>query len=365
LTFANFIFAVFLLLSAIVVMVLIMLIRQIRKDGNLPEEKMNTVVAVLFIPAIIIFALVFKGISDWRGEIQQQQERVEISKFVERIYSPLAVSQQSLRDSFVQMRTLLREIDELEITYPNHADMISTIRKEWSEAQIVLFDTYNNTDKEVRRAWIAHSTMDQQDVLAKFSKQAVYLEETLQKAEREYELSLHSSQDKLIKNLDSARKLIDANRKSPRKKQRILNKELLASLQPFNDRITHDLISYIGSVDSRLKVEIETLQELIRLSGQQVSILKTHLRKNPDLEKPLTIVINRWIDLEQKNREQLKQVLYAIEAEYVARKLGLSAKSPALTAMHKSLRVNIPAMVGNALALRKSIDQSYKVRRDF
>jgi hypothetical protein len=365
LTFANFIFAVFLLLSAIVVMVLIMLIRQIRKDGNLPEEKMNTVVALLFIPAIIIFALVFKGITDWRGEIQQQQERLEISQFVERIYTPLATSQQSLRDSFVQMRTLLREIDELEITYSNHAKMISTIRKEWSAAQLVLFNTFNDTDKEVRRAWIAHNTMDQEDVLAKFSKQAVYLEENLQKAEREYELSLHSSHDKLIKNLDGARKLIDSNRKPPRKKQRLLNKDLLENLQPFNDRITADLTTYIASIDSRLKVEIETLQELIRLSGQQVSILKTHLRKNADLEKPLTIVINRWIDLEQKNRAQLKQVLYAIEAEYVARKLGLSAKSPALAALHKSLRINIPAMVGNALALRKSIDQSYKVRRDF
>ncbi len=342
-----------------------MLIRQIRKDGNLPEEKMNTVVAVLFIPAIIIFALVFKGISDWRGEIQQQQERLEISQFVERIYTPLAVSQQSLLESFAEMRQLLSDIDELALTYPNHAEMIKLIKKQWGTAQINLYTIYTNTDKEVRRAWIAHNTMDQEDVLAKFSKQAVYLEENLQKAKKDYELSLHSSYDKLIKNLDGARKIIDANRKPPRKKQRALNKALLESLEPFNDRITADLITYIASIDPRLKVEIETLQELIRLSGQQVSILKNHLRKNEDLEKPLTIVINRWLDLEQHNRGQFKQVLYAIEAEYVARKLGLSAKSPALAAMHKSLRLNIPAMVGSALARRKSIDQSYKVRRDF
>ena len=364
-TFANFILAIFLLISAIVVMVLIMLIRQIRKDALLPEERLNTVVAVLFIPTIIIFALIFKGITDWRGEIQQQQERQEITQFVERIYMPLAEVQQSLRDSFEQMRSLLKSIDELEITYPNHGKMISSIREQWSAAQRILFNTFNDTDKEVRRAWIAHNTMDQEDVLAKFSKQAVYLEENLQKAEKKYKLSLHNSEDKLIKNLDQARRLIDANRKPPGKKQRALNKELVENLQSFNDRITADLIAYIGSIDSRLKVEIETLQELIRLSGQQVSILKNHLSKNEDLEKPLTIVINRWIDLEQKNRTQLKQVLYAIEAEYVARKLGLSAKSPALAAMHKSLRVNIPAMVGDALAERKRINQSYKIRRDF
>lgn len=364
-TFANFIFAVFLLFSAIVLMVLILLIRQIRRDGHLPEEKMNTLVAVLFIPAIIIFALSFKGISDWRSDIQQEENRIEIAKFVKRIYMPLAVSQQSLRDSFVEMRALLRGIDELEVTYLNHAKMISTIKKEWSTAQVNLFDSYNSTDKEIRRAWIAHKTMDQEDVIAKFSKQAVYLEEDLQKAEREYELSIHSSHDKLINNLDSARKLLDANRKPPRKKQRALNKELIENMLSFNDRITADLIAYIDSIDPRLKVEIETLQELIRLSGQQVSILRTHLRKNEDLEKPLTIVINRWIELEQKNRGQLNQVLFAIESEYVARKLGLSYKSPALTAMHKSLRVNIPAMVGSALAQRKSIDQSYKVRRGF
>ena len=344
-------------------MVLVLLIRQIRREGHLPEEKMNTLVAVLFIPAIIIFALVFKGITDWRGDLHQEKNRIEIAQFVERIYTPLAKSQQTLRNSFVEMRTLLKDIDELEATFPNHTEMIRTIKKEWSTAQLNLFNTYNDTDKEVRRAWIAHNTMDQEDVIAKFSKQAVYLEEGLQKAEREYTVSMHNSHDKLIKNLDSARKLLDANRKPPRKKQRALNKTLIENMISFNDRITADLIAYIASIDSRLNVEIETLQELIRISGQQVSILQNHLRKNEDLEKPLTIVINRWIELEQKNREQLNQVLYAIESEYVARKLGLSANSPALAAMHKSLRVNIPAMVGTALAQRKSIDQSYKVRR--
>lgn len=346
-------------------MVLVLLIRQIRKDRTLPEEKMNTLVGILFIPAIIIFALIFKGVSDWREDIKQEQSRIEISNFVKRIYQPLADSQQSLRESFVEMRALLIGIDELNEAHPNHSDMILSIKDKWNTAQLNLYNTFNDTDKEVRRAWIAHKTMDQEDVLAKFSKQAVYLEESLQKAEKEYKLAIHSSHDKIIKSLDRARKLLAANRKPPKKKQRAKNKELIDSMQSFNDRTTAELIDYIDSIDPRLKIEIETLQELIRISGQQVSILRNHLTKNEDLEKPLTIVINRWIKLENKNRNQLKQVLYAIESEFVARKLGLTAKSPALGAIHKSLRVNIPAMVGSALVERKSIDQSYKVRREY
>lgn len=346
-------------------MVLVLLIRQIRKDGTLPDEKMNTLVGVLFIPAIIIFALIFKGVSDWREDLKLEQNRIEISNFVTRIYEPLADTQQTLLESFVDMRALLRGIDELNEAHPNHRDMILSIKDEWGAAQLNLYNTFNDTDKEVRRAWIAHKTMDQEDVLAKFSKQAVFLEESLKKAEKEYDLAINSSHDKIINSLDRARKLLDANRKPPKKKQRAKNKELIDNMQSFNDRTTAELIAYIGSIDPRLEVEIETLQELIRLSGQQVSVLRNHLTKNEDLEKPLTIVINRWIDLENKNRRQLKQVLYSIESEYVARKLGLTAKSPALAAMHKSLRVNIPAMVGSALTERKSIDQSYKVRREY
>ncbi len=363
--FANFILAAFLLVSILVFIVLVMLMRQIKKNGSLPPEKMTTLAAILFIPALLVFALISKGITDWRTELQNQKERVEIDQFVRGVYKPLSTAQASLLQSFSEMRALLQDTEALELEYPNHAPLIADVTKEWRAGQIALYNVYKDVDKEVRRAWISFNTMDQQDVLAKFGKQAVQLETDIRKEETKYQRHIRSVQDKLIQDLDSARKLLDANRKPPKsKKQKVRNQTLREKIRPFNDRTIAELVGFLNLIDKRLKNEVEALQRLIRVSGQQGTIIRSHLEKNRDLERPLTLIINKWKALEEKSQRSLNQVLYAIEAEYVALKLGLSQENPAIKAMHKSLLINIPHIVGKATKQRRSIDQSYKIKRD-
>lgn len=341
-----------------------MLIRQIKKEGRLPSEKITTLSAILFIPAILIFALISKGISNWRSDIQFEKEQVEINQFVEGVYKPLAGSQKSLLHSFSEMRSLLQKTQSMELNYSNHAGLISQIAQQWSTGQGVLYSVYNDTDKEIRRAWISYNTMDQQDVLTKFSKQAVRLEQNIKKAGKTYQQHIHGVQDELIKDLDRARKLMDANRKPPKsKKQKALNQETREKIRPFNDNTIADLVGFLGSIDARLKDELVSLQQLINIAAQQSEIIRSHLFKNQDLEKPLTIIINNWKALEVDSQQRLNQILYAIEAEYVALKLGLSQESPAIKAMHKSLLLDVPAIVNRAMKQRKVIDQSYSIKK--
>ena len=343
---------------------LILLIRQIKRDGRLPQDKMTTLTAVLFIPAIIIFALVYKGISGWRTDILLEKQTVERELFVKGIYPPLADSKNSLVLEFSNMRKRLEEADSMQASYPNHSDLIRKITEQWQNGQRDLYSIYEETDKEVRFAWIAHNRLDQHDVLTKFSKKAVLLEEKIKQSELKYRRNIRDAQGDLVRGLDSARLLLASFRSPPKsKKQRLLNQELREKIRPFNDRTKEELMVYLGSIDERLKLEVESFQNLIRIAAQQSVVLDEYLLKNPDLEKPMTVIINKWKALEQASQEYLKFILYAVEAEAVAIKLGLSTKSPAIQAMHKSLRVNIPVIVGNGLKQRKVIDQSYKINR--
>ncbi len=344
--------------------VLVLLIRQIKKDGRLPQDKMTTLTAILFIPAIIVFALAYKGLSGWRADIQHQKEALEREQFVQGIYAPLATSQKSLMLAFSKMQKRLQDSDNMQLNYPNHAELIQKISKQWREGQRGLYSVYNETDKEVRFAWIAHNRLDQQDVLIKFSKKAVSLEERIKKSEHDYQLNILNTQSDLVRGLDSARLLLASFRNPPKsKKQRLLNQTLREEIRPFSDRSKSDLLAYLETVDPRLKAEMESFQTLIQTAAQQSVVLDKHLIKNPDLEKPLSIIINKWKALEQASQEYLKFILYAVEAEKVAIQLGLSQKNPAVQAMHKSLRLNIPAIVGKGLKQRKVIDQSYKINR--
>lgn len=341
-----------------------MLIRQIKKDGRLPPEKMSTLTAVLFIPTIIIFALTFKWISGWRADIQHQKNQIEIKAFVESVYKPLATSQKSIVSNLSEMRSLLIETDNMGLDHPNHIKLIQHVKDQWQKGHGVLYDVYTDTDKEVRRAWIAHNTMDREDVLGKFSKQAVQLEVQIKKAEKVYQSSIYSVQGEMIKTLDRARRLLDANRKPAKlRKQRKANQTLSDAIRPYSSSARVDLIMHLTAIDPRLTDDVKTLQELIRIAGQQIVVLRNHLQNNNDLEKPLTKIILDWKNYEESTQLRLRQVLFAVEAEYVSRKLGLSYKSPAVKAMHKSLLLDIPVIVGKALKQRKIINQSYNINR--
>lgn len=339
-----------------------MLMRKIKQQGRLPQEKMATMSALLFIPTIIIFALIFKSISNWRSDIQQEQNRVEIENFISGVYQPLADSRTRLREQLLEMQTLIRKVERMEISHPNHYELIRMVRQQWSLGHASLYKAYTETDKEVRRAWIAHNTMDREDVLVKFSKQAVQIESQIKKAQNDYQTHLYGVQDEMVKILDRSRKLLDANRKPPKSKnQMALNKALREKIRPINTGMTMKLLDFVGTLDSRLKNDIEILHELIRVAGQQSAVIRDHLYKNRDLEQPLTKIIRDWKALEEQSTQSLQQIYYAIEAEYVVRLLGLSPNSPAINAMHQTLVKTIPAIKGTALRQKKIIDRSYTV----
>ncbi|MEH6455047.1 MAG: hypothetical protein V7749_01870 [Cocleimonas sp.] len=336
--------------------------RQIKKDGRLPQEKMTTLAAVLFIPAIVIFALLFKSISNWRTDIRQEQNRIEIESFIASVYEPLANSRSTLRTNLLEMQTLIQKVETMELIHPNHIDLIRMVRQQWSLGHASLYQAYTETDKEVRRAWIAHNTMDRQDVLLKFSKQAVQIEAQIKKAQTNYQTHLYSVQGEMVKMLDRARKLLSSNRSPPKSKQQIaINQQLREKIRPLNPGVTTDLLNFIGSLDMSLKGDMEILHELIRVASQQSAIIRDHLYKNRDLEQPLTKIINDWKLLEDKTNKSLQQIYYAIEAEYVVLRLGLLQDSPSIKAMNQTLLKTIPAIKGEGLKQKKRIDQSYSI----
>ena len=336
--------------------------KQIKKQGRLPQEKMATLAALLFIPAIIIFALLFKSISNWRSDIRQEQNRVEIEAFISSVYQPLSNSRTELQNNLVEMQTLIRRVETMESEHPNHVDLIRTVRKQWALGHSALYKAYTETDKEVRRAWIAHNTMDKQDVLEKFSKQAVQIENQIKKAQYDYRAHLFGVQDEMVAMLDRARKLLDATRITPKSQRQIeLNTALRDSIRPLTSGMSSQLLSFLGTLDERLVDDMNLTHELIRIAGQQSAVIRDHLYKNRDLEKPLTKIISDWTQLEEKSRKNLQQIYYAIEAEYVVRRLGLFADSPAIKAMHKTLMRTIPEIKAVALKEKKKIDQSYTV----
>jgi len=362
LIFVNVIFFIFLLISTAVFLFLVLLIRQIRSDGRLSKEKLTNLTGILFVPLLIVFALFFKGISNWRNDIQEEQNIIEIENFVNDVYQPLADSHSDLRDQLIEIQTVMNKIEELSLSHPNQMNLIQSVSKQWSLAHASLYEVYSGADKEIRRAWIAHSTMDRQDVLFKFSKQAVKIHSQIQFVQKDYENYLFDIKDEMIKALDQARKLLEeklAPIKS--KKQLALNESLRKTIGPISSQINDELLKYITYLDNSLAEDFNAVHEIIRVAAQQSSLTQDLLFKNPDLVQPLTIVINDWNNLERSANESVDQINYAIESEYIVRQLGLPIDDPAIKAMHQILIKVIPLVRTETYKQKDVIDHSYSI----
>ncbi|KAG1707643.1 hypothetical protein GQR58_003303 [Nymphon striatum] len=366
----------FLLISIIIFGFMVLLVRQIKKDGQLSQEKLTRLTALIFIPAVLIFGLVFYGLSSWRSDIKFQESQVEIEKFVRGVYNPLVDSQRSLLMSVSNMRDLQDSIAPLRSEHANHADLLRNIALEWNSSQQTLYKLYRETDKEIRHAWISYKTMNQQDVLDKFYTKAVKLNDRILKVDKDYQVGVRGAKDELIKSVDSARFLLDGKKKKQKSKPKKRKKKDKKSREikekkdsqdsivivDFKSNTTTTLLAHLSRLDEGLEIETKRLREDIRVAKQRQEEVRLYLEDNSDLIQPLSKVIDGWKQLETSNHKYLNLVLYAIEAEYLARKLGLSKKDPAILGMHKSLKLIIPDIVSNATSKREALERSYSIK---
>jgi len=360
--FANVSFILFLILSVVVFGFLTLLVRQIRRDGQLSEDRLKRLTALLFIPAILIFGLIFYGLSSWRAEIKAQHSRAEIAQFVTRVYKPLGDSQASLLQSAKDMRLWLEAIERLRGEFPNHQTLIKQIETEWLASQKRLFQLYSDTDREIRHAWISYKTLNQQDVFDKFYTKAVHLNNKIAKVNKDNQLNIRGVQDELVISIDEARRLLSPKKKNKRrKKDKKANKAELI-IGDFNETTITTLLSYLASLDEGLALEIRHLQENIRLARQRHEEVLLYLEDNPDLRQPLEKVLQGWKILQRNNQNDFNTILYALEAQYIARKLGLSKNNPAMKAMRKQFKLRIPAIVGKARKQREELERSYNIK---
>ncbi len=362
--FANVSFILFLIISIVVFGFLILLVRQIKRDGQLSQDKLKRLTALLFMPAVLVFLLIFYGLSSWRAEIKAQQTRAEIAQFVTRVYKPLGESQESLLQSARGMRRWLDGIERLRGEFPNHQKLLQQINTEWLASQKRLFQLYSDTDKEIRHAWISYQTLNQQDVFDKFYTKAVHLNNHIEKVNKDNQLNLRGVQDELVKSIDEARQLLSTKKsnKRKRKKKKKQTKELEQNIADFNETTITTLLNYLSVLDDGLSVEVRHLQENIRLARQRHEEVMLYLEDNPDLRQPLEKVLQGWQRLQTQNQNDLNKILYTVEAQYIARKLGLPKNNPAAKAMRKQFKQKIPAIVSKAKKQREELERSYNIK---
>ena len=263
------------------------------------------------------------------------------------------------------MRKWLDGVEQLRNEFPNHQPLLQKIGQQWLTSQQSLFQLYADIDKEIRHAWISYNTLNQQDVFDKFYTRAVKLNDQIANVNKDNQRNIRGVQDDLVKSIDEARRLLSAPRKKRKKRAKKQSPTIKDSnapvIVPFNGQSVNTLLVFLGALDEGLAMAVRSLQDNIRIAAQRHEEVIYYLKDNPDLQQPLQKVLAGWKALKRSNQKALNQILYALEAEYLARKLGLPKQNPAIKAAHKQYRSRIPAIVNQAKKQREALERSYSI----
>ena len=348
---SGIIFILFIILSIALLVGWFFLVKRLRSKTEMASEQLFLVAMALLIAIVFILWKVSSGVgANWGGSSNPKIDQ-EVQQFTARVYKPLVFSRQTLVAEISDMNELLDDIDDLIDDHPRHARLLIEIQSTWSKGVYKLKKLNKEIDKDIRRAWIAHDTGDTEAINTKFARDAVDLDKNINKELKTFRKLILDVHNLLHKDIKAAQKTIG---KQPEKK-----KDSSRNLKSFSDKTAKKLLTFLKQADENLYNEFVKLIDEINTSEQRQEQVNNHLESNHDLAEPLVKVIHSWRDIEQENRHYYNQLLYALEATLLGRKLGLNKNDYAIVSMSKTLRKQIPAIVEKRKKKRVALDNSY------
>jgi hypothetical protein len=331
-------------------------IKKIRRNKpDMPTEKLILIALaslLLLLSSIFYISNSFET-TKWKGlDLSFNNEnQEEIHDFTHKVYKPLVSSLERVDAEIKNMNILLEDIDDLIDGHPRHAVMLSHAKKTWQDGAYALRKKQRLVQKDIRRAWIAHDTKNQQTVDIKFSREAVKLDKRINLALRKFR--------ELIINVHAMirRDLSYSQKKLGRKNQQ--TDEVLPPIAKYTTELTGKLLTFSKTIHPSIHAGMEKLLDEIAITEQRQEKNKQHLEENKDLTEPLIKVIDYWKEAERQNRDYFDQSLYALESALLGRKLGLKNNDYGIKSMKKMLKKQIPLILKRVQNKRNKIDNSY------
>ncbi|MCK5917971.1 MAG: hypothetical protein KAG34_06080 [Cocleimonas sp.] len=291
--------------------------------------------------------------TDWNlgRSIFSSDNKEKIHNFTLKVYKPLVHSLDAVDAEISDMKVVLADIDDLIDEHPRHSSLLIRAKKTWSDGAYELRKKQKSVKKDIRRAWIAHDTMNQKTVDIKFSRTAVKLDKRVNRDLKTFRKLIINVHEMVRDDLASSQKKLGRKKQQTEKGSRNTPK--------FKPKLIGTLLAYSKTINSNVHQGMEKLVDEIAITEQRQEKNREHLEENRDLEGPLIRVIDYWKEAEIQNRHYFDQLLFALESALLGRKLGLKKNDYAITSMNRSLKKHIPSILKKVQNRRVAIDNSY------
>ena len=360
--FPAFIQGVFYVFVIMLMIAVVLFFRKPSTQKNLPKERRAFFLLLSLGAIFMITLLIGVKLSSWSSKYRYEKNEFRLEQelnlneysFIARTFKPLEHEYRQLRASIQGLDKMMLKIKKLMPHHQNHQLLLQNMLASFETESKLQGDLYKKVNLEIRNAMIlSATTQDSASVQNKFYERAKVLHAKIINARARVQKKLGNAAGQLAESLIAARKNLNRyNRKHESKNKKI-------HLYSFPDTTAQDLLSYLEKYDANLFVTTKKIIKVIIAARQNKDTMQVLSQRETDLKTPLLKTMQLWSDAEIEGQKYWGDILYSLEAAYLADQFNMPHYNPAYRSLMRDLKRAIPEQLNKLEQTQREVKSSF------
>ncbi len=347
-------------LFLVVVIIAFVAVIKVFRRSKIPQEwRAITLLGTLSLMALLS-TMLYLNIATWKGgvdstevmkgEVVTAKLNDEEYAYLTAVYMPLEKSYKQLQLNIEGIEKFKLKINELNSTYPNHEKLLSKIfqhfNKEWAEQRKL----FNRVNREIRNAMIQSNTQDTEYIDKRFSERAKVLNVAIEQRQKKMNAMVKKTASHMEASLNEARKIL--TRGSSKVGGKVIGHH-------FSGETQGKLLAFLNVKGPDIYQRTEAIAQEISNAERKKELMRNLSVENKDLSGPLTQTMTLWQKAEGSARQHWNDLLYSVEAIYLADQLNMPEQNPAYRSLFNTLRKQSERKLARIQKRRGNVEKSF------
>ncbi|RVU85447.1 hypothetical protein EOL70_05740 [Leucothrix sargassi] len=331
-------------------------IRGLRRTGEYSSEQ-------LFIFMFCLLAAIAFGYFILKAQVNKlevsddEHYRSEKELFIEQTYPPLFVSQKQLYAQIDNLSDLQKQIVALRDNHPQQKDRLESVYAIWNQERKRLVNLKTELERAVHKAWTEQNSRNSGFVDSQFSREAVDWDKVLKRRLAEYENAQIEVTNTMLDNVIEQRQAL--SELSPVKGAPELPSGQMRQTV-FSAATVKILAEALALREPKRVALLDSMNKEVSYAAQRRREVRNYALDKPNFQVALRRVMDDYFALENEAVYYRDQVLHAVQADYLARILGVNQRDNQMIRLEREIGKKLPVLLDDLNTTRLAIDKSYQ-----
>lgn len=317
----------------VVIIAFIVVIKLFRRSNISEDWRAVALLGTLSVMALLSTMLYLNleggsSIQERRGEKLTAQLNEEEYQYLRKVYMPLEEAYRQLQKNIEWINEHKTLTNTMNDTFPNHEQLLTNIAQVLYNEGAEQRKLFNRVNREIRNAVIQSSTQDSNYIDKHFSERAKALTATIGKRQRNMDGMVKKIASYVVTNLNEARQIL--TRGSSKIGGRITEHH-------FSKKTEEELLVFLSKKSPDTYERMRLINQEILEAERKKEEMRSLSIKHDDLSLPLTKTMMLWQKAEASARQHWNDLLYAVEATYLAGRFKTPDRNPTYHSLSKAL----------------------------